>query len=274
MIGFIRKRLSYANVAMTLALVFAMTGGAYAAKKYLITNTKQIKPSVLKQLQGKAGPVGPEGKAGAAGPAGAKGENGAPGTNGTNGANGKDGVSPEGVAFTGAAHGCTEGGVEFKGANTTYACNGKKGTTGFTKTLPSKQTETGVWSFGFGKSVVFAGFKIPVASFVIPLEVPIATGHVHYINPAGKEVIENESEELEEVTPTQCPGNAAEPMAEPGNLCVYAHLVENALTNSAFISDPGSGTSDAAGVTGAVQAFLPTSELRVNGEGTWAVTAP
>ena len=40
MIGLIRKRLTYANVAMTLALVFAMTGGAFAAKHYVITSTK------------------------------------------------------------------------------------------------------------------------------------------------------------------------------------------------------------------------------------------
>jgi hypothetical protein len=40
MIGFIRKRLSYANVAMTLALVFAMSGGAYAARRFVITSTK------------------------------------------------------------------------------------------------------------------------------------------------------------------------------------------------------------------------------------------
>ncbi len=46
MFSMIRKRLTYANVAMTLALVFAMTGGAYAAKKYMITSKKQIKPSV------------------------------------------------------------------------------------------------------------------------------------------------------------------------------------------------------------------------------------
>ena len=32
MFSMIRKRLTFANVAMTLALVFAMTGGAYAAR--------------------------------------------------------------------------------------------------------------------------------------------------------------------------------------------------------------------------------------------------
>ena len=63
MFSVIRRRATYANVAMTLALVFAMTGGAYAAKKWVITSTKQIKPSVLKQLTGKAGPGGPPGAA-------------------------------------------------------------------------------------------------------------------------------------------------------------------------------------------------------------------
>jgi hypothetical protein len=42
----LRKRFTYTNVAMTLALVFAMTGGAYAAFTSLITSTKQISPSV------------------------------------------------------------------------------------------------------------------------------------------------------------------------------------------------------------------------------------
>ncbi len=59
MSGAIRSRMTYANVIATLAMVFAMTGGAYAAKKYLITSTKQIKPSVLSQLKGKAGSAGP-----------------------------------------------------------------------------------------------------------------------------------------------------------------------------------------------------------------------
>lgn len=65
----IRKHLSYANVVATLALVFAMSGGALAASHYLITKTSQIKPSVLKKLKtpGKAGPQGPSGPAGTTG---------------------------------------------------------------------------------------------------------------------------------------------------------------------------------------------------------------
>ena len=80
-----RIRLSYANVAATLALVFSMTGGAMAANHYLVESTKQIKPSVLKKLkgnrvrparrrrarraQGRPGQRGPQGKEGAAGSA-------------------------------------------------------------------------------------------------------------------------------------------------------------------------------------------------------------
>jgi hypothetical protein len=45
-----RRRLSYANVVATLALVFAMSGGALAANHYLINSTKQINPKVLKAL--------------------------------------------------------------------------------------------------------------------------------------------------------------------------------------------------------------------------------
>jgi hypothetical protein len=65
-----RRHLNYANVVATLALVFAMSGGALAAKHYLINSTKQIKPSVLKSLKGNTGKPGAAGPGGPAGPAG------------------------------------------------------------------------------------------------------------------------------------------------------------------------------------------------------------
>ena len=77
-----RRHLSFANVAATLALVLAMSGGAYAAKHYVITSTKQIKPSVLDQLHGRQGPRGLTGSAGAAGTAGPRGERGPQGPQG------------------------------------------------------------------------------------------------------------------------------------------------------------------------------------------------
>jgi hypothetical protein len=71
-----RRHLSYANVAATLALVFAMSGGALAAKHYLINSTNQINPKVLKKLRGLKGPAGAAGKTGATGAAGATGATG------------------------------------------------------------------------------------------------------------------------------------------------------------------------------------------------------
>ena len=62
-----RRRLNYANVTATLALFFAMSSGALAAKHYLINSTKQINPKVLKSLKGNVGPAGAPGKEGAAG---------------------------------------------------------------------------------------------------------------------------------------------------------------------------------------------------------------
>jgi hypothetical protein len=81
--GTLRRHLSYANVVATMALVFAMSGGALAASHYLITKTGQIKPSVLKKLKGKAGPVGARGPIGPQGPVGKEGQSGSAGASGT-----------------------------------------------------------------------------------------------------------------------------------------------------------------------------------------------
>jgi hypothetical protein len=74
-----KPRLTYANVAATLALILATSGTAIAAKHYIITSTRQIKPSVLRQLRGKAGPAGHQGPGGPAGPPGPQGPGGAAG---------------------------------------------------------------------------------------------------------------------------------------------------------------------------------------------------
>jgi hypothetical protein len=85
----LRRKLSYANVVATLALVFAMTGGAFAAKHYIISSSTQIKPGAIsasrlsksarESLQGQTGKTGP---AGVAGPNGPPGPAGAPGGTG------------------------------------------------------------------------------------------------------------------------------------------------------------------------------------------------
>ena len=94
-----RRRLTYANVAATLALVFSMTGGALAANHYLINSTKQINPKVLKKLKGATGKSGASGKTGATGSAGAA------GTAGTAGVPGKEGPRGPGIVASGASEG-------------------------------------------------------------------------------------------------------------------------------------------------------------------------
>jgi hypothetical protein len=69
----LRRHLSYANIVATLALIFAMGRGAFAARHYVINSTRQINPKVLKKLRGAEGSVGPTGP---------RGEPGADGTNG------------------------------------------------------------------------------------------------------------------------------------------------------------------------------------------------
>jgi hypothetical protein len=119
MLRIFTSRLTYANIAATLALVFAMAGGAVAATHYLITSTKQISPKVLASLKGAKGTAGtpgapgstgapgPAGSAGPAGPAGAsiKGERGEKGESGSNGEQGERGEQgPEGKLAAPATH--------------------------------------------------------------------------------------------------------------------------------------------------------------------------
>jgi len=105
MLELLRRRLTYANVVATLALVFAMTGGALAAGHYLVNSTKQINPKVLKALKGANGKAGATGATGATGAGGAPGAPGLKGEHGTTGEAGQQGIEgPIGATSAPAAH--------------------------------------------------------------------------------------------------------------------------------------------------------------------------
>ncbi|MGB8839647.1 MAG: hypothetical protein WCC64_01115 [Aliidongia sp.] len=67
------RRPSPATLIALIALFLSLGGSAVAANHYLVTSVREIKPSVVHQLQGHTGPAGttgPQGPAGAQGPAG------------------------------------------------------------------------------------------------------------------------------------------------------------------------------------------------------------
>jgi len=235
-----RLRLTPSTMIASLALVFAMTGGAYAASKVLITSTKQISPKVLKSLQGKAGAKGATGATGSAGPAGPAGLAGASGKDGGPGAEGKQGTQ----------------GVEGK-----PGAEGSPWTAG--GTLPSKKTETGSWSLqahGPGRGVTSIGFTLPLAS-------ALDEKHVFFIEPEGEE-------------PVNCPGTPEDPRAVAGVLCVYTAAPFTGALSEPLIKDSSKlfFAGDGAGKTGAL-IFLSLPETAEATEvgtayGTWAVTAP
>jgi hypothetical protein len=81
-----------------VALFFALAGSAVAAQHYIITSTKQIKPTVLHQLKGNSGPAGPQGAQGAQGVQGPQGPQGPQGAAGGTGARGPAG--PQSLSLT------------------------------------------------------------------------------------------------------------------------------------------------------------------------------
>jgi len=282
----LRGRLTYANIVATLALVFAMSSGAYAASKYLITSTKQIKPSVLSTLKSKPGPAGttgstgPQGAAGSQGPQGPQGPSGGKGENGSTGTAGANGTSVTSKEKASGTLGtCKSGGSEFTAAEgkITYACNGSPWTAG--GTLPVGASETGVWTLGEATAPSSA---LAAISFPIPLAAPLENEpecgvaghpacHVHIFEgtsaPTG--CILTETVNAFKETETRL-------SAASGTLCVWVntHLGLTSKLTAAQLTpvDPeAEETNLGAGKTGAVL-YAPGVAAEAKATGTWAVT--
>jgi hypothetical protein len=310
----IRKHLNPSTAIAFLALVFAITGGAFAATGGSPSRATLTASAAKAKAKTKAGPRGPAGKNGATGAPGATGPGGPAGAAGGKGENGATGAT---------------GSTGLQGPKGNPGTNGTNGTTGFTKTLPSKETETGVWSYtapliykcnedtveevvnGQKVKVGHGEFKetncsvqasppgtgdferepLPAANSATPALVSIS-----FAIPLEKEQeCENEPGKFvkralcapqvqfvaENGNGTTCKGTVAAPSAEPGNLCVYSELIggiENELIIPPQVG-PGErlpGPKNAgAGVSGAELALeIEPGAHFIGASGSWAVTAP
>jgi hypothetical protein len=171
------------------------------------------------------------GKPGATGPAGPQGPAGAPGAKGDAGAPGA------------------------KGATGATGPTGAEGPAGPTETrLPFEETLTGVWAFtgeGEGRAEY-----VPI-SFPLRVEPqPKVISSSSFIKPGGE--------------PTEdCPGSVSEPEAAPGEFCMYAEFMKNAIGPQVNISSLSQDRT-----SGIIAEFLIGSEAGEGwGHGTWAVTA-
>lgn len=279
MLDRVRKHLTPSTFIAVIALVFAVTGGAFAASSHnnsggsgkataqvgsgpaLATAAKAKKKAAPKPVRGPAGPkgatgatgaagaTGPAGAGGPAGPVGAKGETGPAGPTGATGTAGANGTSVTSkVVATGVSTCDEQGGSEFtaEGKKTT-ACNG---TTGFTETLPAGKTEMGVWAAPIIENV---GHGLIVGNSAISFVIPLSSAPtVEYIK-AGEEATEHV---------TECGGTLEHPKAAEGFLCVY--------TNTEGFTTFEEATSY---VSGADLAFDGGLEAGFTANGTWAVTA-
>jgi hypothetical protein len=284
----IRKHLSYANVAATMALVFALTGGAFAASSRGGGGSSPVKAVSWNRrvasftadaaeakgkgrgkagVRGPRGPAGPAGKTGATGAAGPAGATGASGPAGAAGSSGAGGESVSSTTLAAGEDGCVRGGVKLTvGGKETPICNGEKGKQGTAgaeglegqpwvpnNTLPAGATEKGTWGTG-GTS---GNYLIAPISFNIPLAA------------APKFTIIKEGEKGTGKTGAGegCPesSEAEKPEAEPGYLCIFEQELH-------VVQEVGLITLGSMGVSLYVK---PSNETQgAYAYGSWAVTAP
>jgi hypothetical protein len=217
--------------------------------------------------RGENGPNGPAGAAGAPGtegPQGATGVTGAPGTNGTNGQAGPTGqegpVGPEG------------------GRGPT----GQRGPGGPLAPVAPKGTyESGYWTLSAGAQPTIGRTTDGFISFPMRLQAELGEPAAHFFTPAATA----ELAEGKKAAPG-CKAKAEpdptlleRPLAEPGNLCVYAGVLEQ--VDQSFIGvlkfgaaqrlSPGANTQGADIQFETTTAAEPAS---LRAQGTWAVREP
>ncbi len=291
----LKKHINPATILALAALVFAITGGAYAASggsgngggnsagsashataSIAKSKKKSKTPAGKPGPRGPAGPAGPAGATGPAGPAGATGPAGAAGAKGETGPTGPTG--PQGP----------EGKTGPKGEEGKKGLPGPEGVCAKEHcTLPEKTTETGVWSFKTSESKgkerssnpVAIGFSVPLSASLPGIkQEPLVLGAAHWVAANKKELVFNEETgKIEELEPKECPGSVEEPKANPGNLCVYTEHELNYIAKSNGISGLGNSDEGAVGTVGVLA--RPEIEFTAAGQvaegwGSWAVTAP
>lgn len=279
-----RRHVNPGTLIALVALVFAMSGGAYAVTSkagggQIVASAAKAKKGKAQALRGPrgpkgetgpAGPTGPAGLAGKEGPAGKEGKEGKPGEPGKEGKAGADGlngktVESEPISPNPSNTNCPQGGSKFTvGSEETFACNGQEGspwTAG--GTLPAGQMETGAWSFY--KYVSKVDFELEYVyeplSFTIPLAHDLTAIHFIAPNTTGGAGCNG--------------GTVTKPIAEPGNLCVYAASIEGVANllgepNKPTFNNPAGDSTTEAGTTGEVMKFVATGE-EATGQGDWAV---
>jgi hypothetical protein len=295
MLSRIPKHLTPGTLIAFVALIFALTGGAFAATgnssspshatqtagaaKSRSTGKSKAGPRGPAGPTGKtgatgaAGPAGPTGTPGPAGPAGATGPQGPQGEKGDTGAEGKAGEGVTGKTVVPSQNTCPEGGTEFiiEGKKT-YACDGKEGKPGMIhpgETLPVGASETGVWSAA-GTVTLPNNQELPEEeqekrsasiSFTVPLPAEPTIKAV-FLEPGEQET-------------SECPGTPAKPEAKTGYLCVYTGYAGgmNVHQGVTFLNAGkyGEGVSAAGSImvfSVNVKTGQPTTPV-----GTWAVTA-